>query len=108
MPPVRLVSPIVLAATVLLAGAPGRAMADGEPETHHRIWRDCLSRTFRIQVALTGRDLAADVAFAACRGAEAAYLATLARSPLLDADDIARARPLLADRNRAWLVGRNG
>ncbi|MCJ2092509.1 hypothetical protein MKK67_08355 [Methylobacterium sp. J-072] len=74
----------------------------------HGGWRDCLSRNFRIQAALTDPDLAADAAFRACRGAEDAYLAALARSPLLDDDDIARARPMLAGRIRAWLVGSRG
>ena len=77
----------------LLLCAPASA---GEAETLHGSWRACLSRNFALQSAITGRDLAADNAFHACRSAEDAYLAALAASPLLDEDDLARARPALA------------
>ncbi|SFL29476.1 hypothetical protein [Methylobacterium pseudosasicola] len=105
MPPASLRSLLLLAATLLVSGP---VRADSETEMRHGGWRDCLSRNFRIQAALTDPDLAADAAFRACRGAEEAYLAALARSPLLDDDDIARARPMLAGRIRAWLVGSRG
>ncbi len=53
---------------------------------------------------LHGRDLAADAALRSCRGEENAYLAALSDSPLLDADDIAQARPDLVARARAALL----
>ncbi|MCJ2058557.1 hypothetical protein MKL09_18640 [Methylobacterium sp. J-048] len=105
MSPASLASPLLLA-TMLLVSGPARAA--GETEVRHESWRVCLSRNFQIQAALTDPDLAADAAFQACRGAEDAYLAALARSPLLDDDDVARARPRLAGRIRAWLVGSRG
>ncbi|MCJ2121009.1 hypothetical protein [Methylobacterium sp. J-077] len=105
MTPASLASPLLLATMLLVCGP---AHAGGETEMRHGGWRDCLSRNFRIQAALTDPDLAADAAFRACRGAEDAYLAALARSPLLDDDDVARARPMLAGRIRAWLVGSRG
>ncbi|MCJ2089300.1 hypothetical protein MKK88_25400 [Methylobacterium sp. E-005] len=95
-------------AASLLIGLSCPARADGETATRHALWRDCLARTFRIQAALTAPDLAADAAFQACRAPEDAYLAALTSSPLLDPDDIAHARPLLAGRIRAWLIGRPG
>ena len=104
MSPAARVSPLLLA-TMLLVGP---ARAAGEAETRQEIWRGCLSRTFAIQAALTDRNLAADTAFHTCRSAEEAYLAALARSPLLDDDDVARARPMLAGRVRSWLVGGRG
>jgi hypothetical protein len=105
MPPASLASLSLVAATLLVATP---AHAGSEAEMHHERWRACLSRTFRIQAVLTAPDLAADAAFRACRSVEEAYLAALAGSPLLDDDDIARARPLLAGRIRAWLVGSRG
>ncbi|SDA35428.1 hypothetical protein SAMN02799622_06090 [Methylobacterium sp. UNC378MF] len=104
----RQLSPALFLGTMLIVGAAGRAQAADATATRHEIWRDCLSRNFRIQAVLTERDLAADAAFLACRGSEEAYLTALAGSPLLDETDIARARPLVAGRFRAWLVGRNG
>lgn len=92
-------------AAALLAATLGAPASAGEAETRQGSWRDCLSRTYASHAALTGRDIAADAAFRACRHAEDAYLAALSASPLLDADDLARARPALAGRIRAWLVG---
>ncbi|MEE7438554.1 hypothetical protein [Methylobacterium oryzae] len=108
MPRARHVTPVPLLAVVLVAAACGTARAASETEARHAAWRDCVSRNFRIQAALTDRDLAADAAFRACRTTEDAYLATLAASPLLDDEDVGRARPLLAGRMRAWLVGNRG
>ncbi|MDP4004246.1 hypothetical protein [Methylobacterium sp. NEAU K] len=107
MSPAPLASQLLLA-TILLVGASGSARAAGEAETRQAIWRACLSRTFEIEAALTDRNLAADAAFRTCRSAEDAYLTALARSPLLDDDDVARARPMLAGRIRSWLVGVRG
>jgi hypothetical protein len=98
-------SPVLLAAMLLVSGP---VRAGGETEMRHGNWRDCLSRNFDVQATLTDPDPAADAAFRACRGAEEAYLTALARSPLLDDDDVARARPMLAGRIRAWLVGGRG
>lgn len=108
MTPARYASPCPLLAAVLLVGLSCSAWADGETAARHGIWRDCLARNFRIQAALTAPDLAADAAFQACRAPEEAYLAALTGSPLLDGDDVARARPLLAGRIRAWLIGSRG
>lgn len=108
MPPARRVWPPALLAAILIVGPACAARADDTAAARHALWRDCLSRNFGIQAALTERDLAADAAFRACRGAEEAYLAALAGSPLLDDDDLARARPMLASRFRAWLVGSRG
>ena len=108
MPRARHQSPALLLVALLVVGAAGSAGAASETENRHGAWRDCLSRNFEIQGTLTEPDLAADAAFRACRGAEEAYLTTLAGSPLLDDADVARARPLLAGRIRAWLVGDRG
>ncbi|GJE14509.1 MULTISPECIES: hypothetical protein [Methylobacterium] len=108
MPRARPLSPALLVAALLVAGAAGPARAASETESRHAVWRDCLRRNFGIQAALTERDLAADAAFQACRSAEENYLSALSGSPLLDDEDVARARPLLAGRIRAWLVGSRG
>lgn len=105
MLPASLISPVLFAAMLF---ASGPVQAGGETELRHTGWRECLSRNFRIQAALTEPDLAADSAFRACRSAEDAYLAALAGSPLLDGDDVARARPMLAGRVRAWLISSRG
>ncbi|MCJ2068451.1 hypothetical protein MKK75_06445 [Methylobacterium sp. J-030] len=104
----RFVSPVPFLLAVLLVVIAWPARAEGGTATRHALWRDCLARNFRIQVALTARDLAADAAFHACRAPEAAYLAALTGSPLLDDEDVARARPLLAGRIRAWLISNPG
>ena len=108
MPPARRVPSIPFRAAVLFVGLSGPAWATGETATRHALWRDCLARTFHIQAALTARDLAADAAFQACRAPEDAYLAALTDSPLLDDEDVAHARPLLAGRIRAWLIDSRG
>lgn len=108
MSPARHASPALLLAVMLLVGLPSLARADSETSTRHGIWRDCLARNFRVQSALTAPDLAADAAFQACRAPEEAYLAALTDSPLLDGEDVARARPLLAGRIRAWLINSRG
>ncbi|GJD36338.1 hypothetical protein [Methylobacterium aerolatum] len=83
---------------------PGTALAS-DAATTHRTWTDCLGRSYVTGIAYTGRDLAADAAFSACRGEENAYLAALSASPLLDGDDIAQARPELVARARHRLLG---
>ena len=94
-----------LAAGSLLALIACAAAGASEAEARHTHWRACLDRAFAAQTLITGRDLAADTALKACRGAEEAYAAALATSPLLDPADVARVRPLLAARARAWLLG---
>lgn len=108
MPEARHLPPVLSCAALLVTVACGPARAGGEAETRHDLWRDCLSRNFQIQATLTERDLAADAAFRACRGPEDAYLSALAGSPLLADEDVVRARPLLAGRIRAWLIGGRG
>ncbi|MCJ2136834.1 hypothetical protein MKK69_22745 [Methylobacterium sp. J-026] len=108
MPPARHILPVPIAVAMLVLGlscTAGAAGAAGETATRHTIWRDCLARNFRIHAALTARDRAADAAFRACRTPESAYLDALAGSPLLDDEDVTHARPLLAGRLRAWLIG---
>lgn len=104
MTPAYRASRNALAALLVIGAAASRAAA-GDAAIREDSWRDCLGRHFALHASLTGRDLAADAAFHACRDAEDAYLAALSASPLLDIDDIARARPALAGRIRAWLVG---
>ena len=108
MPPARHTLPAPIAAAMLVLGLSCAAGAAGETATRHSVWRDCLARNFRIQAALTAPDRAADAAFLACRAPEGAYLDALAGSPLLDDEDVTHARPLLAGRLRAWLIGSSG
>ena len=105
MTPAYRASRRVLAALLLIGAASPQAAA-GDAGIRQDAWRGCLRRHFALHASLTGRDPAADAAFHACRDAEDAYLAALSASPWLDADDVARARPALAGRIRAWLVGR--
>ena len=105
MPRARPLSPALLLAFLLLLGAAGPVRAASETESRHAVWRDCLSRNFGIQAALTERDLAADAAFRACRSAEEAYLTALDR---LAAPRRRRRRPgpAAARRARPGLAGR--
>lgn len=92
-----------ITAAAFVALLPGAAWA-GDAAAAHQSWSDCLGRAYVAGAAYTGRDLAADAALRACRGAEGAYLAALSTSPLLDADDIAQARPQMVARARAALT----
>lgn len=103
MPPLNRAARSLAAGSILALGA-SAAVAAGETEAYHTLWRACLGRAFAGQTLLTGRDLAADAALRACRGAEGAYVAALATSPLLDEADVARARPSLAARARTRLL----
>jgi hypothetical protein len=107
MLPARHLSPVLSLAALLVVGC-GTARASGDAAMRHDLWRDCLNRNFQIQAVLTERELAADAAFRACRDTEDAYLSALATSPLLADDDVVRARPMLAGRFRAWLIGGRG
>lgn len=97
----------VLAAGVValvLAGSSGARA--GEAGNRYAAWHGCLDRNFAPGAALGSRDGAADAALRACREAQAAYLAALSASPLIDADDASRARPALVARARIRLLGR--
>ncbi len=95
---------LCLAGSLVLALA-GAAQA-GDAGRHYASWRGCLDRNFALQAALTSRTLAADAALRVCRETEAAYLAALAASPMLDAEEADQARPALMARARGWLLGR--
>lgn len=109
MPPRRPAKrPVVtgaLAASLAILSA--QACLAGEAAERYAAWQGCLSRSFGVQAAMTGRTLAADAALRQCRTAEAAYLAALSASPLLDPEDVARARPALLVRARNGLVARD-
>ena len=101
-PLAALVSPAVLACLLALA-AP--AAADTAASPHYAAWQTCLTRAFTAEGPGASRAVAADAALTACRAREDAYLAALAASPLLDGEDVARARPALVTRVRARLMG---
>ncbi len=90
-------------AASLLGLIPGGAVA-GDAAAAHRTWQACLGQAYVTGAAYTGHDLAADSALQACQGEETAYLAALSTSPLLDAEDIAQARPELLARARTQLL----
>lgn len=95
---------LALALTLALSlGTTARASEAGD---RHAVWQGCLDRNFGVQAVLTSRVLAADAAVRACRDAEKAYLAALATSPLLDAEEATEARPALLARARNRLLGR--
>ncbi|AWN34840.1 hypothetical protein [Methylobacterium radiodurans] len=95
---------LCLAGSLMLCLA-GAAEA-GEAGRHYASWRGCLDRNFALQAALTSPSLAADAALRICRETETAYLAALAASPMVDADEADQARPALVARARGWLLGR--
>jgi len=95
--------PVLSAAAIMVALTAAPVLA-GDAASAHSSWSHCLGRAYVEGAAFTGRDLAADAALRACRGEENAYLTALANSPLLDADDIAQARPDLVARARAALL----
>jgi len=90
---------------VLLAAATASARADGPERARYGAWQTCLKQSFGERAALSGRGIAADAALRECRESEGAYLAALQGSPLLDEEDVARARPALVARARLWLLG---
>ncbi|WP_091970324.1 hypothetical protein [Methylobacterium gossipiicola] len=87
----------------LACGYPGFARA-GEAADLHAAWRGCLQRSFAAQAAQTSRADAVEASLRACRTREAAYLAALSTSPLLDDEDVARARPALIQKAKGWLL----
>jgi len=87
----------------LFLGSTGVAEAGGAADLH-AAWRGCLQRSFTVQAALTSRTHAAEASVRACKASEAAYLAALSASPLLDDEDVARARPDLIQRAKGWLL----
>jgi hypothetical protein len=76
----------------------------GETADLHAAWRSCLQRSFAVQAALTSRADAVEASLRACRASEAAYLASLSASPLVDDEDVARARPALIQKAKGWLL----
>ncbi|TXN43254.1 hypothetical protein FV227_28145 [Methylobacterium sp. WL119] len=95
----------LLAAGLLVALAAVLPARAGEAGTRYASWHGCLDRHFGLRAAIGSRLLAADAAIGACRAPERAYLAALAASPLLDADDAEQARAALVARARARLLG---
>ena len=97
----------LLPALLVAAALTGSASAQTAPSagTSHAAWHDCLRQAYSLRASLSGRDIAADAALRACRDAEAAYLAALSTSPLLDGEDVDRVRPALVTKARAWLTG---
>ena len=89
-----------------ILSAPSCASTDAAPGVAdlHGTWRACLHRNFTLQVALSSRVIAADVALRTCRPSEQAYLTALSASPLVDDDDVARVRPALLLRAKGWLL----
>jgi len=84
------------------------ARADTPEGIRYGAWQVCLRQSFDERAALSGRGLAADAALRECRDSEGAYLAALSASPLLDGEDVSRARPALLARARIWLLGQAG
>ncbi|GJD30131.1 hypothetical protein PMNALOAF_1375 [Methylobacterium adhaesivum] len=84
-------------------GLSGLARA-GETADLHAAWRGCLQRSFTVKAAVTSRTDAVEASLRACKTSEAAYLASLATSPLVDDEDVARARPALIQRAKGWLL----
>ncbi len=96
----RRVLPLI--ALALLA-APARA--DESAGTRHAAWQTCLDEVFAEQARTTSRSYAATKAVSHCREPEAAYLAALSTSPMLDGEDVSRIRPALIARARERLIG---
>lgn len=92
-------------AALLVTGALVNETRAGTPvEFRHQAWRSCLVSAFTLRAALASPMLAADAAFGECRENETAYLAALSASPLVDEDDVARAKPALLARAKTWLL----
>ncbi len=96
----RRVLPLIALALLV---APARA--DESAGTRHAAWQSCLDDAFAEQARTTSRSYAATKAVANCREPEAAYLAALSTSPMLDGEDVARMRPALIARARERLIG---
>lgn len=94
------------ACALLLAlslGCSGPARA-GEAADLHAAWKGCLQRSFAAQAVQTSRADAVEASLRACKARETAYLAALSTSPLLDDEDVARARPALIQKAKGWLL----
>ena len=102
--PRRLLPSAVVVALVVAVVVPVSALAAGSAGASYDSWRSCLANAFTLRAAMSGSTLAADAALRECRGPEAAYLADLTASPLLDEDDVQHARPALLVRARTWLL----
>lgn len=101
----RLPASLPFLAAIALAAVVAGAQA-GEAGDRYASWHGCLDRHFGLRAAIGSRLTAADAALSACRDAQSAYLAALAASPLLDADDAAQARSALVARAKDRLLGR--
>ncbi len=94
------------AAAIALALSHAAAAETQSPTANlHSAWQSCLRDAFSLKASLSSPSLAADAALRECRRSETAYLDTLSLSPLLDEEDVAKARPALVARARLWLIG---
>ena len=96
---------VILSSLVAFAAFATPAAADTAAGPHFAAWQSCLTEAFDAEGSRASRPVAADAALRACRTREDAYLAALAASPLLDGEDVARARPALITRVRDRLIG---
>lgn len=95
---------VTLAAFLVAVTFANEARAGTPVEFRHQAWRSCLASAFTLRATLASPLLAADAALGECRENETAYLAALSASPLVDEDDVARARPTLLVRAKTWLL----
>ena len=98
---IRSTTPIAILVMILLAGG---ASAGTPVDARFQAWRGCLAGAFTLGASLSGAELAADSAFKECREDERAYLSALSATPLVDEEDVARARPALLVRTKQWLL----
>ncbi len=97
--------PLAVAAVTLAITQAAAAETRSPVANLHAAWQSCLRDAFSLKASLSSPSLAADAALRECRPSETAYLDTLSLSPLLDEEDVAKARPALVARARLWLIG---
>jgi hypothetical protein len=102
----RLPAVLLLAAIVPLCWMAPATARDADVGALHASWRGCLHRNFDLQALVTSRTLAVESAVKSCRSSEAAYLAALSTSPLVDDEDVSRVRPALIQRAKGWLLSK--
>lgn len=102
-PPTMTIRAGAACALLLTFGLSGVARAD-ETGDRHAAWRGCLKRSFAVEAALASPSEAAEASLRACKSSETAYLAALSTSPLLNDEDVARARPVLIRKAKGWLL----
>ncbi|MCC0806239.1 hypothetical protein FPV16_08435 [Methylobacterium sp. W2] len=100
----RLPAALLLAAIVSPCCTAPASARDSDVGALHASWRGCLHRNFGLQALVTSRTLAVESAVKSCRASEAAYLAALSTSPLVDDEDVSRVRPALIQRAKGWLL----